>query len=200
MTGRRSKQSIHKAPGGRIILWMSFCFLAGAAAGYLLHLATGEDAQLSTYLQSYADALQDGSIAATSILGVAAAYYRGPAAIFLLGRCRAGKALLPAAFLWEGFGLAYAVASFSAALGRSGVLLALSVFGLRFFVVLPCMLFLACQSRCFLPPAGRGRQKAQDGRQLRLLCLCPALLGLGVVAEITFVPRLFAAALALFNA
>ena len=198
MTGRCSKRNIQKNTGQFIVFWMSLCFLAGAAGGYLAQLATGVDAQLNAYLQGYANLLQDGS-AAASILGVAAAYYRGPAAIYLLGHCRSGKFFLSVAFALEGFGLAYAVAAFSTALGRCGVLLAMSVFGLRFFVVLPCMLFLARQSGCFVSRAERGRKKAADGRQLRLLCLCPALLGLGVVAEVTFVPRLFAAALTLFD-
>ncbi len=151
MTGRCSKRNIQKNTGRFIVFWMSLCFLAGRLAGISLSLPPGwSDTAECLPAGLLQILLQDGS-AAASILGVAAAYYRGPAAIYLLGHCRSGKFFLSVHLRWRDSDWLMQWQLFHTALGRCGVCIAMSVFGLRFFVVLPCMLFLADRADALYP-------------------------------------------------
>ena len=182
------------------LLLLSVAYGLGLAAGHFIGRAAGADAEIRTYLAAYAQALESGSTAtAASLLGVAMAYYRMPCAVFFCGFLRNANYFFCGIFLLEGFLLSYAVACFSGALGQQGVLISLCTLGIRAMFVLPVSLFLALYRRRSAPgSAGRRAAKQmslQPGRAGRFLFLIPALLALGVLCELTFVPKLTALAL-----
>ena len=76
----------------------------------------------------------------------------------------------------EGFFLSFSAGCFAAALGRSGVLLALAAFGVRCLIVLPCSIYPAVL--------------VGERNRWRKLAVCGALLLLGMALELTLVPRL----------
>ena len=80
---------------------------------------------------------------AAAVLSAAVIYFRYPLLAFLLGFTSLGVLLLPCATVAYGFFLSFSVCCFTAAFGADGVLLALSVFGLRCAVTLPCYFLLA---------------------------------------------------------
>ena len=81
----------------------------------------------------------------------------------------------------EGFFLSFSAGCFAAALGRSGVLLALAAFGVRCLIVLPCSIYPA--------------MLVGERNRWRKLAVCGALLLLGMALELTLVPRLVQLAL-----
>lgn len=182
------------------LVLFSAAYILGVVGGIFSGKASGVNTEISSYLQKYAQALASGSsITAASILGVVAAYYRMPCAAFLLGWVRHSVYFFCGLFMAEGFFLSYAVTCFSIALGRDGVLISVCVLGVRALFVLPCALYLAVLSKG--RSAGRssrttvrGRRAVQE-RTFRFLFLIPAILVLGVLCELTFVPRLAAFAL-----
>lgn len=178
----------------------SVVFILGLVGGIFSGKASGVNSEISSYLQKYAQALTAGnSVTAASILGVVAAYFRMPCAAFLLGWVRHSVYFFCGLFMVEGFFLSYAVTCFSMALGRDGVLVSACVLGVRALFVLPCALYLAVFSK--ERTAGRGSRAPVRGRRampektFRFLFLIPAILALGVLCELTFVPRLAAFAL-----
>ena len=97
--------------------------------------------------------------------------------VTVLGFCgAAGAALILPALAAEGFFLSFSAGCFAAALGRSGVLLALAAFGVRCLIVLPCSIYPA--------------MLVGERDRWRKLAVCGALLLLGMALELTLVPRL----------
>lgn len=182
------------------VFFFSASFLLGGIAGYFSCRAMGIDAEIRTYLTRYAEVLSSGGvITAASALSVAAAYYRVPCVVFLCRSFRRAFYWHCGVFLLEGFLLSFAVSSLTLALGRTGVLVSLCVFGVRLLFILPISLSLALLGR---PSAeeGSGRRMTRSGRKseskrLRFLFVYPAILALGVMVELTFVPKLAAFAL-----
>lgn len=182
------------------LLLLSVAYGLGLAAGHFIGRVAGADAEIRTYLAAYAQALESGStVTAASLLGVAMAYYRMPCAVFFCSFLRNANYFFCGIFLLEGFLLSYAVACFSGALGQQGVLISLCTLGIRAMFVLPVSLFLALHRRRSASGiAGRRATKQlslQPGRVGRFLFLIPALLALGGLCELTFVPKLTALAL-----
>lgn len=200
---RKSRLTRAARVGPRIdpaVFFFSVSFLLGGIAGYFSCRAMGIDAEIRTYLTRYAEVLSSGgAITAASVLSVAAAYYRVPCVVFLCRSFRRAFYWHCGVFLLEGFLLSFAVSSLTLALGRTGVLVSLCVFGVRLLFVLPVSLSLALLGRS-AGEESSGRRMTRSGRKresnrLRFLFVYPALLALGVMVELTFVPKLAAFAL-----
>ena len=187
----------------RPYLWvLCLAFGLGILLGRLVQKSVpAEDyTALATYLERYAQLSSDPGQEPASWLSAALTYLRYPAAVFLLGLVAPGLFLIPVLCMVQGFFLSYSVSCFASALGRSGVKLALCAFGVRCIFVLPCTFFLAAcgmrSARRLLQGGLKRGQKRLDGLDKLRLGLCALLLGLGVLAELSVVPKLFQLALA----
>lgn len=180
------------------LLTVCFFFAAGAVLGFALHgVVTPEDNEgLRDYVLRYAELSAENELAPASLLGVAGTYFRYPLLMVLLGQAAVGIVLIPVLCLFQGCSLAFSVACFASALGRNGVLLALAAFGLRWLLLLPCMLLLAAEyigtQRTLFSRKNKGgkRQKSDTQHRLRLV-LCIVLLLIGVIAESALMPGIF---------
>lgn len=179
-----------------------FClFVAvGAVAGYLAHKTVGaaSNAELSTYLQQYADAYEQDAYVPGSLLQVLAVYFRYPIVAFCLGFCTIGVYLLPVLCMVQGFFLSFSVCCFAASLGRCGVYLAFAALGLRVLITLPCLLLLALQAfngaralRGTTRKRNMGKRRKVDQAYFILPGICSAALLLGSVLDITLLPHVF---------
>ena len=108
--------------------------------------------------------------------------------------CGLGIVAVPLLAVWEGVSLSYAAVSFSAAMGKSGLLLALAAFGVRAAVLLPCLLYIG--GTAWRLAYERKGLAALSGRDLRGIMICFAALTLGIILEYSLAPRLMALALA----
>lgn len=175
------------------LLFLALFFFAGVVLGQVfagrVPDATGEE--LTRYLTEFLKVEESPPQAA---LSAAALYFRYPLAAFLLGFASIGVLLLPLAAGAFGFFLSFSVCCFTAAFGPDGVLLALTVFGLRCAVTLPCFFLLAVPSlersmtlACL--SFGRGRAPVLYGRDWwgRLAVIAGVLLA-GICAELTLTP------------
>lgn len=182
------------------VWFFSASFFLGAVAGYFSCSALGVDTEIRSYLSHYSQLLSSGgSVTTASVLSIAAAYYRMPCAVFLCRSFRPAFHWHCGVFLIEGFLLSFAVSCLTLALGRVGVLLSLCVFGTRLLFVLPVSLSLALSGRPGTE-SGSGRRMAGAGkkhksRQFLFWLAYPVILALGIMVEITFVPKLAAFAL-----
>lgn len=183
----------------RIILF-SLAFLLGVAAGFFSCKSAGADGEVREYVARYAEILASGgAVTSASLLCAAAAYYRVPFCVYLCGVFRHAFYWMCGVFLLEGFLLSFAVANFTLSMGRSGTLISLCLFGVRAVFILPVALSVALRRSC---PAGKrmgqrsSEQKAAEKcNRRRYFFLYPAILALGVMTELTFVPKLAAFAL-----
>lgn len=178
----------------RIPRLLTLCafFAVGILCGQLAQRAAA-GGELADYLRTYAGMVAQNGITQPSLPRVAAAYLREPLIILLLGSCTFGAVAIPLVCAWQGFTLSFAVACFAGSLGRDGVLLSLAAFGLRCLVVLPCTLLIARWAFDKTLRRLRGEPSA-PGQRGRLIAAF-ALLLLGAVLEMTFVPQLFTMAL-----
>lgn len=187
-------------PADMRIFIFSLTFLLGAAGGYFACKAIGADGEIKEYITQYARVLASGeAVTSASLLCAVVAYYRVPCAVYLCGLFRHGAYFICGVFLLEGFLLSFAVANFTLAMGRPGTLISLCLFGVRMLFILPVALSVALR-RLSVPRERSGRrsagQKGMDKRsRRRYWMLYPAILALGVMAELTFVPKLAALAL-----
>ncbi len=148
---------------------------AGAAGGP--ERAEASRTELAAYLRQYAAVWGETTDRTASLLRVAGVYLRYPLLVTVLGFCgAAGAALILPVLAAEGFFLSFSAGCFAAALGRSGVLLALAAFGVRCLIVLPCSIYPA--------------MLVGERNRWRKLAVCGALLLLGMALELTLVPRL----------
>lgn len=193
-------------PGGKSvpadprILLFSFSFFLGAVAGYFSCRAMGTGEEIKEYITQYAQVLASGgAMTSASLLCAAAAYYRVPCAVYLCGLFRHAFYLICGVFLLEGFLLSFAVTNFTLTMGRPGALISLCLFGIRALFILPIALSVALRrASSSTERAGRrsaGQKAIDQSNHRRCLILYPAILALGVMAELTFVPRLAAIAL-----
>lgn len=182
------------------VFFFSIAFFLGAVGGYFCCKSSGAGDEIKEYLARYAQVLvSGGAVTTASLLGAAVSYYRVPCAVYLCGVFRHAFYLICGVFLLEGFLLSFAVANFTLALGRTGVLVSLCVFGVRILMIFPVSIAVALRRiRSARERAGRrtARQKASSGRHDgRCLLFSLAILSLGVLAELTFVPKLVSLAL-----
>ena len=182
------------------LLMVCFFFLLGALLSRALRGLVGqdEDLLLRDYLLQYAHLIAEGGELTASILTVIWAYFRYPLLLFLAGFTAAGIVLIPLLWVLQGCSLAFSVACFTSAMGRSGVLLALVTFGVRSLFVLPCGLLLSLWSldgalRRFRERGQRqpGKRRDLSGSQHCLRCaVCFAVILIGVIVELSLVPEL----------
>ena len=147
MIWKRQGKDGQSAPLPRLVLLALF-FLGGVLMGQVLSGrvpdVTGDE--LGRYLTDYLRLDTGTERTAAAVLSAAVIYFRYPLLAFLLGFTSLGVLLLPCATVAYGFFLSFSVCCFTAAFGADGVLLALSVFGLRCAVTLPCYFLLAVPS------------------------------------------------------
>lgn len=170
-------------------------FALGAVLGHVAAQLVGGDSELAAYLRSFAS-LEAGAVASASTLQVLVAYFRYPLLALLLGYCSFGAAAIPLLLLVQGFSLSFAAASLAASLGRQGVVLALASFGLRSIITVVCTLLLALW--VLEKAAGRSESKGKSS-SVNMIGFCFLVLALGVILELTVVPKLFSLALAALN-
>ena len=157
----RRASHFHRWPGRHTGLWrlalLGLCFCGGILLGQLAARSVPEASrtELAAYLRQYAAVWGETTDRTASLLRVAGVYLRYPL---------------------EGFFLSFSAGCFAAALGRSGVLLALAAFGVRCLIVLPCSIYPA--------------MLVGERDRWRKLAVCGALLLLGMALELTLVPRL----------
>lgn len=166
-------------------------FALGAVLGHVLAHVSGCDRELTSQLQSYV--LLDGfAITPATLLSVSKLYLSYPLAIVLLGYCSFGAAVIPFVLAAQGFTFSFSSAALAIAFGRKGVVLALAAFGLRSILLVVCTLLLGV----FVLNAKTGTTEAKFTFRGNVVALCLLLLAVGVVLELTVVPKLFALALA----
>lgn len=168
-------------------------FAAGALLAHAVAKLWSGGEDLALYLRTYAALSADGGLAAASFWQAAVAYLRYPFFALLFGFCSFGVAAIPLLLLVQGFSLSFAASVLGAALGRSGVLLALAAFGVRGLVTVVVTLLLASWSLERIKGNGSGKQMPQRGA-VQFGC-CVLLLLIGIVLELTVVPKLILPAL-----
>ena len=203
---RKEKKSGSKEFQISLLLLCVF-FVVGAGLGRLGHsyVTASNNAELSQYICGYAELVSGSKNAAANIYSVLLLYFRYPLVYFLLGFTSVGIAAIPFLSAVQGFFLSFSISCFASSLGKSGVLLAFSAFGIRSLVTLPCCFLLAAWS--FLAAKNRGMPSALPAvkggkRSARFppeyfwrFLICVVVLLVGCVLELSVVPRLFALAL-----
>lgn len=182
------------------VFFFSLAFLSGVVAGYFSCKAIGADGEIKGYIAQYAQVLTSGgAVASVSLLCAAVAYFRLPCTVYLCCQFRRAFYLICCVFLLEGFLLSFAVANFTLTMGRTGTLISLCLFGVRMLFILPVSLSVALRASCTsLEQSGRrtsGQKTARKKNRCRYFLLYPLILVLGIMVELTFVPKLAALAL-----
>lgn len=166
-------------------------FALGAILGHVLAHVSGCDRELTSQLQDYV-LLEGFGITPANLLSVSKLYLSYPLAIVLLGYCSFGAAVIPFVLAAQGFTFSFSSAALAIAFGRKGVVLALAAFGLRSILLVVCTLLLGM----FVLNAKTGTTEAKFSFRGNVVALCFFLLALGIVLELTVVPKLFSMALA----
>ena len=166
-------------------------FALGAILGHVLAHVSGCDRELTSQLQDYV-LLEGFGITPANLLSVSKLYLSYPLAIVLLGYCSFGAAVIPFVLAAQGFAFSFSSAALAIAFGRKGVVLALAAFGLRSILLVVCTLLLGM----FVLNTKTGTAEAKFSFRGNVVALCFFLLALGIVLELTVVPKLFALALA----
>ena len=166
-------------------------FALGAVLGHVLAHVSGCDRELTSQLQDYV-LLEGFGITPANLLSVSKLYLSYPLAIVLLGYCSFGAAVIPFVLAAQGFTFSFSSAALAIAFGRKGVVLALAAFGLRSILLVVCTLLLGM----FVLNAKTGTTEAKFTSRGNVVALCLLLLAVGIVLELTVVPKLFALALA----
>ena len=186
------------------VLVLCVFFALGILLGRIVHsaAAASDDGQLREYLLAFTNLTAQPEDMTGAVLSVLITYFRYPLMVFLCGLMAAGVVLIPTLFAVQGFFLSFAVHSFASALGRSGVMLAAAAFGVRCLFALPCTLFLAMHALSgsvqLLQIRADGRKKERNGQfstSLMRLAACALILLIGVVVELSLVPKLLQLAL-----
>lgn len=189
--GKRVRTSGYRARFsdlGRLRLpLLCFFFAIGAILGHVLPPLLGGDNELASQLRSFAVAGTDG-VMSVSLLSVAVLYLRYPLLVLLFGCYSFGSVVIPLLLALQGFTFSFSAASLAAALGKQGVMLSLVAFGLRSILTVICTLLLAL----FMLEKTAGSSEARAKPSGNIVALCFFLLAVGIVLELTVVPRLFA--------
>ena len=180
------------------MLCLAGCVALGMAAGGVWAVRSGGGGELAAYLDDFCGLYAEGP-AAVSLPSAVWLYFGYAVLAWLLGSASLGVLLLPLLSAAYGFTAMFAVACFTQAFGRRGALMALGAMGLRHLIVLPCFLWIASWSwasadRLLALTLGRGKRcsaTALDGGYWYRLCLCVALLFVGLCLELYVTPSLF---------
>lgn len=196
--GRRLMRS-GRGPWIRLI-FLAACFMAGLFLGQVLsaRVSANTAGELTEYLNGYFSLTSPPEPTAKTVVSAMVVYFRYPLLAFLLGFASVGAVLLPAVTVAYGFFLSFSVCCFTAAFGHNGVLLALTVFGLRCLITLPCYFSVAVPAleksvglaAMSLEKSGRPTPPTY-GRAwwLRLGAVC-VVLAAGVLTELLLSPKL----------
>lgn len=127
------------------LISLALFFLGGVLVGQVLsdRIPPAVGDELERYLQDYFRLTHGESRNSAVFFSTLLVYFRYPLLSFLLGFASLGIFLLPCVTAAYGFFLSYSVCCFTASFGTDGVILALSVFGLRCLATLPCYFLLA---------------------------------------------------------
>ena len=163
----------------------------GAVLGCVLAQLLGGDSDLALRLHRFA--MQEASgMASVYLLSAVLLYFRYPLIVLLLCHCSYSPVVIPLSLAAFGFTISFSTASLAAALGRQGVLLALSAFGIRSLLVLICVLYLSLWG---FEKKDR-KDEIKQGAFGNVFFVCLLLLTVGVMLELTVVPKLVSLALA----
>ena len=196
----RKRPSGDRAPALPRLVFLALCFAAGIVLGQVLaeRFSASSGAELERYLTDYVTLSGEAVPGKRTVLTALVIYFRYPLLAFFLGFASLGVAAIPAATAAYGFFLSLSVCCFTAAFGRSGILIALAVLGVRCLLTLPCYFLLAVPSLGTSAALaslsfGSGRRAAPVvyGRECwrRLAIVCGVLL-LGVCVELFLAPAL----------
>lgn len=196
---RRTANQDERAIWTRLLLLALF-FLGGLILGQVMAGKVGAQTskELTDYLNGYFSLENRSGTSARTVASALVIYFRYPLLAMLLGFASVGVVLLPALTAAYGFFLSFSVCCFTAAFGSDGVLLALSVFGLRCLVTLPCYFALAAPAldnaaALAALSLGGGKRAARPvyGRKWWLRCgISACALLAGVTAELLLSPYL----------
>lgn len=203
MTVRHGLRNQERVRGRSFLLRLAVLavfFSVGVLLGQALSgdFRAGAVPELSRYLRSFFTLSEDRTLSAKTVLSAVLIYFRYPLLAFLMGFASVGIVLLPGLTAAFGFFLSFSICCFTAAFGGDGMLLALSVFGLRCLVTLPCYFLLAVPSlqNAFCLTAGsfgRGKrcQMPRYGADWWLrLGIVSLVLCAGTAAELLAVPHI----------
>lgn len=196
----RKRPTGDRAPALPRLVFLALCFAAGIVLGQVLaeRFSASSGAELERYLTDYVTLSGEAVPGKRTVLTALVIYFRYPLLAFFLGFASLGVVAIPAATAAYGFFLSLSVCCFTAAFGRSGVLIALAVLGVRCLLTLPCYFLLAVPSLGTSAALaslsfGSGRRAAPVvyGRACwrRLAIVCGVLL-LGVCVELFLAPAL----------
>jgi len=127
------------------LLFFALLFFGGVLLGEILsRWAPNETGrELNHYLTGYFFLNESKSVSLRHVIATILLYLRYPVAAFFLGFSSVGVILLPLLTVVFGIFLSFSVCCLTAAFGAQGVLLALTVFGMRCLVTLPGYFYLA---------------------------------------------------------
>ena len=176
-----------ETPEFRRVATLSALCALGLFMGYFTagHISSQSVLQLKEYLQAYVR-MQNPSVDGITFLRAIVVYYRYILCIFLLSFTAMGLYLIPLVFAIQGFGLAFAVVSFSRC-AMVGPLAVLALFALRCLIVLPITLYFG--STAMQVCAGKESRNACGFWRRLGVCIC--VLFIGTVLETAVVPHLF---------
>jgi len=200
LKGKRRLRSGQASALTRVLV-LALCFLAGVGLGQVASAAVPDavGAELTEYLRCFL--MLEERPAGSALLPTLALYFRYPLLAVLLGFASVGVVLLPPLTVAFGFFLSFSVCCFTAAFGAGGVLLALTVFGLRCLVSLPCYFLLAAgalETSAALMAASLGKSRVSvryGGHWWRCCGACALLLLAGACVETICSPWLVSLAL-----
>lgn len=158
--------------------------------------------ELKRYLDAYAETAGQSGRSAGQIARAFFLYFRYPLAVFLLGFASFGVLVIPPLGALMAFSFSYSVSCFVAALGGKGVLLALSLLGLRYLITLPCFFLLGQGAlrtswELTLCTLGQGRRRAAalyDKTYFLRFFFAAAALALGALLDLWLTPWLLSLA------
>lgn len=198
--GKRTQRKMFMGGSASFFLCLGLlavCFFLGMIGGQVSAKRSSEStiSELHQYLTGYCglDAAEESS--AEIFLNAFLIYFRYPLLAFCLGFTGPGALLLPGLSAAFGFFLSFAACCFARVFGRAGVLLALSVLGLRCLITLPCFFVLAVQTLHstggMLFFRGKPAHKRMTGLERWLVvCVVAAILLVGALAEAVLSPIL----------
>jgi len=166
-------------------------FSAGAAAGFLFGSVCDNSDLFADYLKTYFNDVSSGRIR-FSFFRVFWDCLRWPALLLICSISGLRYIGVPTLLLVRGFLLSYSVSVLTAVLGKIGILLSMSLFGINVFLQVPLLLFLALESFDYY--AEPARQKHLSGFFASdffvVLVISFAIIVLAVVIQWTAVPAI----------
>lgn len=194
------KHSTNPLSGSQVALCLfsSALFCVGIVLGEFMAGRTdmGVNSDLVLYLKAFLERDSNADAFGSNIMAAGALYFKSPLLIFALSFFPVSVVTLPLVMLSLGASLSFSVSCFFSAFHRDGILLALSVFGIRTAVMLPCCFFIAFSAFSrYTGEKNLQEKKLFCKRQFFLLLLISGVLLAGVCLELLVVPQLIDAAL-----